>query len=277
MLDAADIIKRNHIQIVGEGEKVLMFAHGFGCNQQMWRFLLPYFLADYRIVLFDYVGSGNSDLSAYSKTRYSSLAGYANDIVEICQALDLNHVHLVGHSVSGNIALIAAQSIPERIQSLVMVCPSPCFLNCPPDYYGGFNSADLQELIDLMDKNYIGWANFLAPLVTGTSADDALTNELNDSFCTTNPVTAKNFAKVTFFSDCRDLLPKNQHPVLILQSEQDALAAVEIGEYMHRHLANSELVVLPARGHCLHMSDAKTVAGVIAEFFGRHQTNAVEA
>lgn len=277
MLDAADIMKRNNVQIVGQGEKVLMFAHGFGCNQQMWRFLLPHFLADYRIVLFDYVGSGNSDLTAYSKTKYSSLAGYANDIVEICQALQLTQVHLVGHSVSGNIALIAAQTIPDRIHSIVMVCPSPCFLNLPPDYFGGFNPADLQELIDLMDKNYIGWANYLAPLVTGTSQNDALTSELNDSFCSTNPMTAKNFAKVTFFSDCRDLLPKNQHPVLILQSEQDALAAVAIGEYMHRHTANSELVVLPARGHCLHMSDAHAVSLVISAFFERNPTTRAEA
>ncbi len=151
-----NIMRRNNVTITGSGQQVLLLAHGFGCNQQMWRFLLPALREHYRIVLFDYVGSGASTMQAYCSQRYATLAGYARDIVDICQALDLHNVVLCGHSVSGIIGLLAAQQIPQRIHSQVMVCPSPCFLNFPPDYPGGFEQQDLQELIDLMDKNYIG-------------------------------------------------------------------------------------------------------------------------
>ncbi len=199
MFNDIDVVDRNNVKVFGSGSQVLMFAHGFGCNQHMWRFLLPKFAEHFKIVLFDYVGSGASNLAAYSKQKYLTLDGYAQDIVDICLALDLHAVTLVGHSVSSTISLIAALKIPDRVQSLVMICPSPCFLNMPPDYHGGFEAQDLQELIDLMDKNYIGWAQYLAPLVTGMASDENLTTEFSTSFCSTNPVTAKNFAKATFF------------------------------------------------------------------------------
>lgn len=242
-----------------------MLAHGFGCNQQMWRFLIPELAQRFQLVLFDYVGANTSDLSAFCSKKYAELDGYAQDIIDICEALDLNKVTLVGHSVSGMISLIAAQKIPERIANLVMVCPSPCFLNDGDDYQGGFEHDDLQELLDLMDKNYIDWANYLAPLVTGTEAG-ALTSELSESFCSTNPITAKTFAKATFFSDHRSLLPRNQHPTLLIQSDQDSLAAVTVGQYMAENMPHSQLQVVPARGHCLHMSHPDTVAAVIHEF-----------
>jgi sigma-B regulation protein RsbQ len=266
MFDQEDIITRNNVNVLGSGEQVLLMAHGFGCNQQMWRFLVPYLEGNFKIVLFDYVGSGSSDLAAYSKQKYADLAGYSQDIVDICQALDLNNVVLVGHSVSSIIGLLAAQKIPERIQSQVMVCPSPCFLNFPPEYLGGFNREDLVELIDLMDKNYIGWANYLAPLVTGELEGKVFAAELTTSFCTTNPITAKNFAKATFFSDYRHLLPLNQHPVLLLQSEVDALASLFVGNYMLEHTPKSKLEVVSARGHCLHMTHPEDVAGLINQF-----------
>lgn len=264
-----DILTRNNVTITGTGEQVLLLAHGFGCNQQMWRFLLPLLSPNFRIVLFDYVGSGASDLQAYDKQRYASLDGYALDIIEICEALDLEDVILCGHSVSSIIGLLATQKIPQRIRAQIMICPSPCFLNFPPDYLGGFAKADLQELMDLMDKNYIGWAQYLAPLVIGDPDAGQYSAELSDSFCSTNPVTAKNFAKATFFSDYRALLPLNQHPVLLLQSERDALASLFIGEYMQAHMPQSELQVIEAKGHCLHMTHPQPVADQIHAFLQR--------
>ncbi len=272
MLNQEDVIQRNNVKVYGSAEPVLLFAHGFGCNQQMWRFLLPKFIEQYRIVLFDYVGSGASNLAAYSKQKYGNLEGYANDIVDIISALDLQQVILVGHSVSSIIGLIAAQKMPERIQSLVMICPSPCFLNIPPDYFGGFNQEDLQELIDLMDKNYIGWAQYLAPLVTGMATQDPLTTELSTSFCTTNPVTAKVFAKATFFSDYRALLPQNKHPALLIQSDEDALASVYIGDYMQQQMPQSVLAVISAKGHCLHMTHPDEVAATMHNFLATCKT-----
>ena len=263
---SADVLLRNNVKIIGTGPRVMLMAHGFGCNQLMWRFLTPELNREYTIVLFDYVGSGSANLAAYSKQKYADLAGYAQDIVDICQTLDLQQVVLVGHSVSSMISLIAAQQIPERIHSLVMVCPSPCFLNDPPDYMGGFEKADLTELIDLMDKNYIGWAQYLAPLVAGDTEADFVRQELSDSFCSTNPVTAKNFAKATFFSDYRTLLPLNRHPVLLLQSQTDTLASVFIGEYMQQQMPHSVLQVIPAKGHCLHMTHPLQVATHVQHF-----------
>ncbi|WP_233079834.1 alpha/beta fold hydrolase [Rheinheimera soli] len=261
-----DVILRNNVKITGAGQKVMLMAHGFGCNQLMWRFLTPELSNDYKIVLFDYVGSGGSNLAAYSRQKYADLEGYAQDIIDICTALDLQNVVLVGHSVSSIISLIAAQQIPQRIHSLVMVCPSPCFLNHPPDYLGGFNREDLTELVDLMDKNYIGWAQYLAPLVVGNADTNFVSAELTESFCSTNPITAKNFAKATFFSDYRSLLPLNNHPVLLLQSQTDALASLYIGDYMHKHTPNSVLQVVEAKGHCLHMTHPQQVAGHIQHF-----------
>lgn len=261
-----NVLQRNNVKIIGTGQQVMLMAHGFGCNQLMWRFLTPELSSHYKLVLFDYVGSGGSNLAAYSRQKYSDLEGYAQDLVDICNRLDLSNVVLVGHSVSSMISLIAARQIPERIHSLVMVCPSPCFLNHPPDYLGGFNQSDLTELIDLMDKNYIGWAQYLAPLVAGTTDKDLVSTELSESFCSTNPITAKNFAKATFFSDYRALLPLNTHPVLLLQSQTDALASMFIGQYMQKHLPHSQLQVVQAKGHCLHMTHPKQVAEHIQHF-----------
>lgn len=263
-----DIISRNNVSIIGSGQQVIMLAHGFGCNQQMWNFLLPELGNDYKIVLFDYVGSGATDLAAFTKQKYQTLLGYAQDIIDICHALDLKKVFLIGHSVSGMISLLAAQKMPERIAGMVMVCPSPCFLNIPPDYAGGFEENDLKELMDLMDKNYIGWAHYLAPLVTGETEGSAITAELSASFCSTNPVTAKTFAKATFFSDHRASLPLNTHPVLLLQSEHDALASQYVGEYMSKNMPDSILQVVQAKGHCLHMTHPKIVADAIKRFIG---------
>jgi sigma-B regulation protein RsbQ len=251
---ANQIIKRNNVNILGSGEKTLVLAHGFGCDQNMWRFMLPALTPYYKVVLFDYVGSGKSDISHYDQARYSSLEGYAQDILDICEALDLQDVTFVGHSVSSMTCLIASIQKPTAFSQLIMICPTPCFLNFKPDYIGGFEKADLEELIDLMDKNYIGWANYLAPLLIGANHSEILVAELSGSFCSTDPVMAKTFAVATFFSDYRHLLKEAKHPVLIFQSSQDALASTDIGDYMLQQLPDAKLKLIEAEGHCLHMT-----------------------
>ena len=261
-----DVLTRNNVTVLGEGSMTLLLANGFGCDQNMWRFLLPYIKGDYRIVFFDYVGSGRSDASQFQQLKYNTLDGYAEDIIDVCDALTLNNVILIGHSVGGIIGLLAAIKKPEYFSKLIMVCPSPCFLNFPPDYFGGFDEADLHELLGLMDKNYIGWAEYLAPLVMGVNNPEALTDELSGSFCSTDPVIAKSFAKATFFSDHRKDLSQARHPVLIFQSENDALAAKSIGEYMLSEMKNSSLKVIEGEGHCLHMTHPEKIAPLLMNY-----------
>lgn len=251
---AHDIIKRNNVTILGSGQKTLLLAHGFGCDQNMWRFMLPALTPYYKVVLFDYVGSGKSDISHYDQARYSSLEGHAQDILDICEALDLQDVIFVGHSVSSMTGLIASIQKPNVFHKLIMICPSPCFLNFKPEYIGGFEKVDLEELIDLMDKNYIGWANYLAPLVIGSNNTEKLVGELSGSFCSTDPVIAKTFAKATFFSDYRHILKDARHPVKIFQSSHDALASTDVGNYIAKQLPKAELQIIEAEGHCLHMT-----------------------
>ncbi|MEO0576084.1 MAG: alpha/beta hydrolase [Pseudomonadota bacterium] len=260
------ITARNNVNVIGTGEKTLLLAHGFGCDQSMWRFVTPALSQQYRLILFDYVGSGKSDLAAFRSEKYSSLEGYAEDILDICQALELSNVNFVGHSVSGMIGLIAAINSPQYFDKQVMVCPSPCFLNLPPHYFGGFEREDLEELINLMDKNYIGWANYLAPLVMGTSSAPELVGELSGSFCSTDPIIARAFAKATFFSDYRHILSDAVHPALILQSRSDALASPSVGEFVHDTMPGSTLAVIEAEGHCLHMTTPDVVADQIIRY-----------
>lgn len=260
-----DTRHRNNVQVLGSGTKTLVMAHGFGCDQTMWRLLLPHLRDQFRIVLFDYVGSGKSDPRAFKTDRYSTLDGYAQDIIDICVDLELRDAIFVGHSVSSMTGLIAAINEPDLISKLVMVCPSPCFLNDPPNYLGGFERADLEGLIQLMDQNYLGWANQLAPLVMGTSGEH-MTEELANSFCSTDPLFAKAFANATFFSDCRDLLPKAKQRALIYQSTQDALAAVSVGEFVQSQMQDAEMQLIDANGHCLHMTHPDWIAPSLIRF-----------
>ncbi|WP_158969293.1 alpha/beta fold hydrolase [Paraglaciecola sp. L3A3] len=262
---------RNNVKVSGlNNAPTLMLAHGFGCDQNMWRFMLAELEKHYQVILFDYVGSGNSLLAEYSQNRYSTLEGYAQDIIEIIDELQLKDVTIIGHSVSSIIASIASLDVPQIIKKIIMICPSPCFLNIPPDYQGGFERQDLEELIDLMDKNYIGWANYLAPLVIGSSQSQELIGELSGSFCSTDPIVAKTFAKATFFSDHRDILNDMKCEVLILQSSSDALADVKVGEYMHKNIVNSQLVVIDAEGHCLHMTNYLDITPIVLRFLESH-------
>lgn len=259
-------LHRNNVVVRGHGKHTLVLAHGFGCDQNMWSRLEPY-LEGFRLVLFDHTGSGASDLSAFDPIRHGRLEGYAQDLVDICEDLDLRGATLVGHSVSSIIGLMSAIEAPTHFANTVMVCPSPCFLNLP-GYMGGFEWSDLEELIDLMDRNYIGWAHHLAPLVTGQPSGSLISEELEHSFCSTDPVTARIFAEATFLSDNRDLLGKAEHRVLVLQSARDALAAPSVGRYVHDALPCSQLEVIDADGHCLHMTHPAEVARSIRIFVG---------
>lgn len=270
---SSDIIHRNNVTVVGEGAQTLVLAHGFGCDQHMWRFLTPLLKDHYRLVLFDYVGSGRSDYSAFSRNRYQTLDGYAQDVLEVCQAMDLHDAVFVGHSVSGTIGLLASLKEPERFSRLIMVNPSPCFLNRQPSYFGGFEEEDLNDLLDLMEKNHIGWANYLAPLVLGSEAPYQMLDEFVDTFCSTDPVIAKNFARATFFSDYRHLLSRTRHPALLMQSSVDKLAPPAVGDYMHRHMPDSQLHTVEGEGHCLHMTHPETVSHSIRRFLCGENTS----
>jgi len=269
------ILKRNHVHVLGERGPVLLYAHGFGCHQAMWQRITPAFAHTHRQVLFDYVGSGQSDHSAFSPTRYASLNGFAQDVLEVCDALDLREgVTFVGHSVSASIGLLAAIARPALFERMVLVGPSPCFLNHPPDYLGGFERQDLEDLLALMEQNYMGWASYLAPVVAG-SDEPEVASTLEASFCSTDPAVAKVFARATFFADNRADLPRVTTPALILQHRQDHLAPLAVGDYLHRHLAGSQLQVLDVAGHCAHMSHPALVIEAMRAYLG--PTDATQA
>jgi sigma-B regulation protein RsbQ len=263
-----NILERNNVHLQGNSaHPVLLYAHGFGCNQAMWDRITPAFANTHHQVLFDYVGSGKSNLASFDVQRYSSLQGYAQDLLDVCDALGLQSgVTLVGHSVSCSAGLLASIARPQLFDRLVLIGPTPCFLNHPPDYLGGFEREDLDDLLDLMDQNYIGWAHYLAPIVAGNAGEVA--GELSDSFCSTDPLVARIFAKTTFFSDSRADLPKVTRPCLILQHRQDALAPLCVGEYIHAHLKNSTLKVLDTHGHCAHMSAPELVIDAMRAYLG---------
>jgi sigma-B regulation protein RsbQ len=263
---AQNILKRNNVKVSGRGTQPMLFAHGFGCDQNMWRFVTPAFEDDYQIILFDYVGSGKSDLQAYSAERYTVLDGYAQDILDICENLNLKDVILVGHSVSSITGILASIQCPQFFKRLILIGPSASYINDPPNYIGGFERSDIEGLLDIMEKNYIGWASFLAPIVMKNDDRPELTQELEDSFCSTDPAIANRFARATFYSDNRDDLPKVVVPSLILQCAEDAIAPTEVGKYMHRHLTQSTLKLMQATGHCPHMSHPQEVIKLIKEY-----------
>jgi sigma-B regulation protein RsbQ len=262
---AKSVSLRNHVRSFGKGSQPMLFAHGFGCDQNMWRYITPAFENDYRIVLFDYVGAGKSDVSAYNAERYQSLQGYAQDVLDICEEMQLTDVIFVGHSVSSMVGLLAAIEKPNYFSRIVMVAPSPCYIN-EEGYVGGFEKKDIEGLLETMEKNYIGWANFLAPAIMANSDRPHLGEELTESFCSTDPVIANQFARATFFADNRRDLPKLKVPSIILQCSEDIIAPLEVGDYLHQNLSNSTLKVMKAHGHCPHMSEPEETIKVIKEY-----------
>ncbi|MGF9648109.1 alpha/beta hydrolase [Pseudarthrobacter oxydans] len=262
------VIRRNNVTVSGRADgPVMMFAHGYGCDQDMWRRLLPYFADDYRLVLFDHVGAGHSDVNAYDREKYGSLDGYAADLLEICECLDLKDVILVAHSVSAMMAVIAATQEPQRFSRLILVAPSPRYTNDPAEgYVGGFSQDDIEGLLASLDSNYLAWAEALAPMAMANPETPELAEELRSSFCRTNPSIARHFARVTFLSDTRQVLGKVPTDSLILQCSDDLLAPPEVGTYVHQHLERSSLVHLQATGHCPHVSAPQATADAILQY-----------
>ncbi|MEU4670464.1 alpha/beta hydrolase [Amycolatopsis sp. NPDC023774] len=261
-----DVRTRNNVTVTGrEDGPTVLLAHGFGCDQNLWRLVVPALAERFRVVLFDYVGSGKSDLSAWSEPRYSRLEGYAQDVLDVCAELELREVVLVGHSVSAMVAVLAANREPARFAKLVLLTPSPRYLD-DGDYRGGFSRADIDELLDSLDANYLGWSGAMAPVIMGNPERPELGEELKDSFCRTDPAIARVFAQATFLSDNRADLPTVAVPTAVLQCAEDAIAPPEVGRYVHERIADSVLVTLDATGHCPQLSAPEATAAAITAF-----------
>jgi sigma-B regulation protein RsbQ len=264
-----DVLARNNVTVSGRPDgPPMLFAHGFGCDQNMWRFVTPAFADSHRIVLFDHVGAGGSDLTAYDKQRYSDLSGYADDVLDICRALDLADVTFVGHSVSAMMGVIAATREPERFSNLVLVGPSPRYTD-DGDYVGGFTTEDIDGLLESLDSNYLGWSSAMAPVIMGNPDRPQLGDELTNSFCRTDPEIARDFARVTFTSDNRAELPQVRLPTLVLQCSDDVIAPAAVGAYVHQQVAGSTLVQLAATGHCPNLSAPEETVAAIRAFLDR--------
>ncbi|WP_307857972.1 alpha/beta fold hydrolase [Actinoplanes auranticolor] len=263
MVSAKKVIERNAVTVTGRAHaQPMMFAHGYGCDQNMWRSVAPAFLDTHRVVLFDHVGAGRSDLSAYDEERYSTLDGYAGDILEIIDELDLRDVVFVGHSVSAMMGVLAANREPGRFAKLILVGPSPRYIN-DGDYVGGFDPSDIEAMLESLDSNYLGWSSAMAPVIMGNPERPELSQELTNSFCATDPEIARKFAYVTFMSDNRDDLGKVSIPTLIMQCADDVIAPAVVGDYVHRHVPGSTLVAMNATGHCPNLSaPAETIAAI---------------
>jgi sigma-B regulation protein RsbQ len=243
----------------------MLFAHGFGCDQNMWRYVWPAFAGEYRIVLFDHVGAGGSDVRTYDRKRYSSLRGYADDVLDICRELALSDVVFVGHSVSAMIGVLAAIQEPQRFARLVLVGPSPRYIN-DDGYAGGFTREDIDGLLESLESNYLGWSSAMAPVIMGNADRPALGEELTNSFCRADPEIAAQFARVTFLSDNRADLARVSTPSLVLQCSEDAIAPQTVGEYVQQHLPHSRLVQLQATGHCPNLSAPEETIAAMREF-----------
>jgi sigma-B regulation protein RsbQ len=260
------VLRRNNVRVAGRPDgRPMVFAHGFGCDQHMWRFVSPAFEADYRIVLFDHVGAGGSDLSAYDPGRYGSLRGYAEDVLQVCETLELSDVVFVGHSVSAMIGVLAAQMDPGRIGALVLVGPSPRYID-DEGYVGGFSERDIEELLESLDSNFLGWSSAMAPAIMGNPGRPELGAELTESFCRTDPEVAAHFARVTFTSDNRADLGGVAVPTLVLQCSDDVIAPPEVGDYVHRAIPRSTFVQLDATGHCPNLSAPEETIEAIQAF-----------
>jgi sigma-B regulation protein RsbQ len=263
---AADVLTRNNVTLAGPPDgRVMVFAHGFGCDQHMWRFVAPAFADRFRTVRFDYVGAGGSDATAYDPERYATLDGYALDVLEICDALDVHDAVFVGHSVSAMIGVLAAGAEPDRFGALVLVGPSPRYLD-DDDYVGGFAPDDIDGLLDSLDSNYLGWSRSMAPVIMGNPDRPELGAELTASFCRTDPEIQKRFARATFLADNRVDLGKVTVPTLVLQCSDDVIAPDAVGAYVHAHIPGSRLVRLAATGHCPNLSAPEETIGAIEAF-----------
>jgi sigma-B regulation protein RsbQ len=260
-----DLQRRNNVHVTASTGPTMVFAHGFGCDKNMWRFVTPAFLPAHRAILFDHVGSGQSDIDAYSSSKYSSLHGYADDLVEIIREFSAEPVIFVGHSVACMIGLLAQLRAPESFRAHVMIGPSACYLN-DGDYRGGFERADIESLLATLASNYLGWSSTMAPVIMGAPEQPELAVDLTNSFCRTDPEVARQFARVTFLSDNRADVPKLVAPTLILQSTDDLIAPLAAGEFIRSALPQGRLALIRNTGHCPHMSQPAACIEAIQGF-----------
>ena len=259
------VFHRNNARVTGSGPTTMVFAHGFGCDQNMWRLLAPAYEERYRTLVFDHVGSGESDIGAYDKKKYASLDGYATDLIEIVAEADAGPVIFVGHSVSAMIGLLANLRRPDLFAAQIMIGPSPCYVD-DGDYRGGFKREDIDALLETLEGNYLGWSSNMAPAIMGAPEQPELSVELTNSFCRTDPEVARQFARATFLSDLRAELPKLEAPALVLQCSDDIIAPVSVGEYMKQAMPRATLAVIDNVGHCPHLSAPSVSASAIDAF-----------
>ncbi|WP_460452508.1 alpha/beta fold hydrolase [Alsobacter sp. SYSU BS001988] len=260
-----NVTRRNNVRVSGSGSRTMVFAHGFGCDQNMWRLVAPAFEQNFRVILFDHVGAGQSDLTAYDPNKYAELNGYADDVIEICQELGVQHGVFVGHSVSAMIGVLAWRKQPPMFDDLVLVGPSPRYID-DGEYRGGFSEEQVHELLTFLDENHMGWSHAMAPMIMGNPERPELGQELTNSFCRTDPEIAKRFARATFLADNRRDLEGVTARALVLQCSADVIAPQEVGEYVHRALPNSELVLMQATGHCPNLSAPEETIAAIRAF-----------
>jgi sigma-B regulation protein RsbQ len=261
-----DAVARHHVTVSGRPDgQPMLFAHGYGCDQHMWRHVAPAFEDDFKVVLFDHVGAGAAEPSAYDPERHSSLTGYAEDVLAIIEELDLRDVVFVGHSVSAMIGVLAEAEEPERFAKLVLIGPSPCYID-DEGYVGGFSRDDIAELLDSLDSNYLGWSSAMAPVIMANEDRPELGQELTESFCRTDPEIARRFAEVTFMSDSRAELAGVSTPTLVLQCSNDVIAPIEVGRFVTDAIPHSRMVLLEATGHCPHLSAPEATVRAIAGF-----------
>jgi sigma-B regulation protein RsbQ len=258
-------LTRNNVTVTGKGTQPMLFAHGYGCDQNMWRYITPAFEENYKLILFDHIGFGNSDATTYSKEQYNSLQAYANDMLEICRELDLHDVIFVGHSVSAMIGVLAAITEPERFSKLILICPSPSFIN-DGDYQGGFSREDLIGMLQSLEGDYLGWSQHITQVIMGNPDRPELSQELATSFCRSHPDIARDFAHLTFLTDHRHDLQLVKTKTLILQCSDDAIAPLYVGEFTHRKIADSKLVLLDATGHCPNLSAPEETVAAMKSF-----------
>lgn len=263
--DSVDVRRAHNVVVTGDPRgPVLMFAHGFGCDQLMWRFVAPHFERDHCVVRFDHVGAGRAE-APYDAARHATLDGYAEDVVRICAELDLTDVVLVGHSVSAMIGVLAHRRAPGRFAALVLVGPSPRYID-DEGYTGGFARADVDDMLAALSSNYLGWSSAMAPAIVGNPDRPELGTELSDSFCRADPDIAERFARATFLSDNRADLPHVTVPTLVMQCREDLIAPTEVGEYVAAAIPDSTLVVLDATGHCPNLSAPGEVIAALEGF-----------
>jgi len=265
---SSDILQRHNVKVIGHGQPAVVLAHGFGCDQRMWRFIAPELARHHQVVLFDYMGCGQSDIRHWTPAHYQSLGDHARDLNEIIDALGLSRVVLIGHSMSASIGVLACVARPELYQRLIQIGPNPCFIN-QGEYVGGFERADIMDLLDLMDRNMIGWANFFAPFAMKNDDRPELGDELKRSICQGEPDIVKQLARQVFMADVRAWLPKVSVPSVILQCADDTVAPPSVGDYLQQHLPDAVLHRLRATGHCPHMSHPEETLAVLMQDRGQ--------